>query len=178
MRGSASRTAILSSIWDAQLNTPLRRSIKFHSPLLQSNMRLMVKNIRDFTNLSSTLPQMVELWLPIWRLIIHNGAKFDLVTRQLLSPSVMPKWQTGIGSATYDTAERKMHLLFICPTNLFDLKESEWTIYIQASYIYEGWKCPNVKTVNENKIFYMQFQFERAKQARDLNHALGTPLIY
>ncbi len=34
-----------------------------------------------------------------------------------------------------------------------------------------------LNTVEENKTFYTQRQFERAKRARDLYHALGTPLI-
>ena len=34
-----------------------------------------------------------------------------------------------------------------------------------------------LNTVNENKSFYTQRQFERAKRARDLYHALGTPSI-
>lgn len=34
-----------------------------------------------------------------------------------------------------------------------------------------------LSTVEENKSFYTQRQFERAKQARDLYHALGTPSI-
>ena len=33
-------------------------------------------------------------------------------------------------------------------------------------------------TVEENKTFYTERQFERAKQARDLFHALGTPSIH
>ena len=33
-------------------------------------------------------------------------------------------------------------------------------------------------TVKENKTFYTQRQFEKAKQARDLYHALGTPSIH
>ena len=34
-----------------------------------------------------------------------------------------------------------------------------------------------VNTVEENKTFYTQHQFEQAKQARDLFHALGTPSV-
>ena len=34
-----------------------------------------------------------------------------------------------------------------------------------------------LNTVEENKTFYTECQFESAKQARDLFHALGTPSI-
>ena len=34
-----------------------------------------------------------------------------------------------------------------------------------------------LNTVEENKTFYTERQFERAKRARDLFHALGTPSI-
>lgn len=34
-----------------------------------------------------------------------------------------------------------------------------------------------LKTVEENKSFYTHQQFEQAKKAWDLFHALGTPLI-
>lgn len=34
-----------------------------------------------------------------------------------------------------------------------------------------------LNTVEENKTFFMQRQFDRAKRARDLYHALGTPSI-
>jgi hypothetical protein len=54
-------------------------------------------------------------------LIFHNKEKYGLMRSQSPTSSVMPKSQ--IGTELPMALRKKMHLLFICLTNQFDLKE-------------------------------------------------------
>ena len=111
------------------------------------------------TTKKATIPQWGEAWL-----------NEDAITNIFSAAEMAAKHRV-----TYDSEKEDAYIVHL-PN-----KQVKFTKTSSGLYVFK----PNIKktgvqllnTVAENKSFYTQRQFERAKRARDLYNSLGTPSI-
>ena len=78
---------------------------------------------------------------------------------------------------TYDSSKEDAFVVHMSDDKQVCFTRLGNNLYVYKPPINNNVKAQLLNTVEENKSFYTQRQFDRAKRARDLYHALGTPSI-
>jgi hypothetical protein len=129
-----------------------------------------------------------------------EGESLDLVTNAGVLRTTQKAMVAGWGEVWYNPqaitnifsyAEMAKHHRITYDSNKEDAiivhlpdKQVKFTKTTQGLYVFKPKITPKnhqgmqlINTVEENKVFYTHRQFERAKKARELYHALGTPSV-